>query len=469
MYSPQPYNSEMPLAEELSSAEEIDNAEVTIGCSSPPREGWTSFQFNVKNFKDLPTTKNHYVETPGFSCNGHGWDLEFYPGGADVAPEGYASLYLSHGSEGNITATFALSIIDKFGKQKKARQITNSFIGDARWSGWHDFILRSDILDESQNILDSDGTLTVAVSIKQESTADDEVCACCGVAAVDDVKLKDCDDCDLVKYCSDNCQGNHREQHEAACKKRKAELHNKHLFQQPDISHRGECPLCCLPLFLERYGKSALMGCCCKIICHGCSYANMKREREAGLQHRCAFCREPTEKSEEKWNKNIVERVKKNDKVAMTHMGKKYYHERDYGKAVEYLTKAAELGDVAAHGCLGGLYYNGDGVEKDTKKAVYHFEQAAIGGHPYARYKLAAHETNNGRFKRAVRHLIMGANLGEERSPNAVKELFVQGKASKEDYAAALRGYQAAINETKSAGREKAEEAKTDGGLFVFD
>jgi hypothetical protein len=45
--------------------------------------------------------------------------------------------------------------------------------------------------------------------------ASDEVCACCGIAAVDDIKLKLCDGgCDLVKYCGDEGQGNHREQHE---------------------------------------------------------------------------------------------------------------------------------------------------------------------------------------------------------------------------------------------------------------
>ena len=32
---------------------------------------------------------------------------------------------------------------------------------------------------------------------------------------------------------------------------------------------------------------------------------------------------------------------------------------------------AAELGDVSAHFCFGSLNYNGDGVEKDTKKAVF--------------------------------------------------------------------------------------------------
>jgi hypothetical protein len=51
--------------------------------------------------------------------------------------------------------------------------------------------------------------------------ADDMMCcASCGIAAIDDAKLKKCNDgCDLVKYCSDGCQEKHREQHESACKK----------------------------------------------------------------------------------------------------------------------------------------------------------------------------------------------------------------------------------------------------------
>ena len=31
-------------------------------------------------------------------------------------------------------------------------------------------------------------------------------CASCGIAEVDDIKLKDCSACDLVRYCSDDCQ-----------------------------------------------------------------------------------------------------------------------------------------------------------------------------------------------------------------------------------------------------------------------
>ena len=76
--------------------------------------------------------------------------------------------------------------------------------------------------------------------VEQQQLVEDEVCACCGIAAVDDIKLAECNGgCDLVKYCSDECQGNHREQHDEECRIRKANLRDKQLFEQPDCSHLG--------------------------------------------------------------------------------------------------------------------------------------------------------------------------------------------------------------------------------------
>ena len=115
---------------------------------------------------------------------------------------------------------------------------------------------------------------------------------------------------------------------------------------------------------------------------------------------------------------------------------------------------------MEAHGCLGRLYYEGLGVEKDEKKGIHHLEQGAIGGHPFARYNLAGYDIRNGRYERAAKHYIINANLGCNESLKAIKILFVQREVSKDEYTAALRGYQAAVNETKSAEREKAEEAK---------
>ena len=283
----------------------------------------------------------------------------------------------------------------------------------------------------------------------------DEVCASCGTAGVDNVKLKKCA-CNLVKYCSVECQKNDRSRHKKECKKRLAEMHDKKLFKQPDSTHMGECPLCCLPLSIGP-GKSTMMSCCCKVICNGCFYTNKKRELEQGLEHRCAFCRELLIKSDEEYDKDIMKRIKKNDPVAMAQMGKKLHRKGDYGKAFEYFAKAAELGDVEAHLILGDLYKRGLSVEKDEKKAVYHWEQAAIGGHPNARGFLALHEEENNRPDRAAKHYIIAANLGSDRALRAIKDFFVQGVISKEDYAAALRGHQAAVDATKSAEREAEE------------
>jgi hypothetical protein len=287
--------------------------------------------------------------------------------------------------------------------------------------------------------------------------AGDEVCASCGVAGVDNVKLKKCA-CNLVKYCSVDCQKNHRKKHKQACKKKMAELRDRDLFTQSESSFMGECPICCLPLHLQPKKHTIMMSCCSKYICNGCNYANQKAELEQGLQQRCAFCREPAPESDEKADKQIMKRIKKhNDPVAMTQMGKSHYGEGDYGKALEYFTKATELGDTAAHFCLGLMYYHEDGVEKDKKKGVYHFEQAAIGGHPGARCNLAVHEMKRGRPDRAARHQIIAANLGCDTSLEAVKMHVEAGVVSKEEYGAALRGYQAAVNLMKSAERDKAE------------
>jgi galactokinase/mevalonate kinase-like predicted kinase/tetratricopeptide (TPR) repeat protein len=246
------------------------------------------------------------------------------------------------------------------------------------------------------------------------------------------------------------------------CKQRKAELHDKELFMQPACSHMGECPICCLPLSID-LKKSLLTACCCKYICKGCDYANWRRETEAGLEHRCPYCRIPRKTSQEEVDKRVMERIKKKDPVAMTEMGKRHLRGGEYEKALQYYIKAAELGDADAHACLGMLYYDGDGVEKDEKKAVYHWERAAIGGHPQARHNLAVQEKTNGRLERTAKHFIIAANLGNDGSLKCIKVLFLRGVVSKEEYTAALRGYQAAVDATKSAEREKAEEAEKTG------
>jgi hypothetical protein len=58
---------------------------------------------------------------------------------------------------------------------------------------------------------------------------------------------------------------------------------------------------------------------------------------------------------------------------------------------------------------------------------------------------LGAHEYNAARDERAFKHFIIAAKLGCDGALDKVKEGFAEGYVSKEDYAAALRGHQAAV------------------------
>eukprot|EP00986_Skeletonema_menzelii_P008924 scaffold3926_cov126-Skeletonema_menzelii.AAC.5 len=235
-----------------------------------------------------------------------------------------------------------------------------------------------------------------------------------------------------------------------------AELQDEILFKQPESSHYGDCPICCLPLPIDGQ-KSILMSCCGKSICNGCDIADQKRQFEGRLQRKCPFCRKAVPKTDEECIEQLMKRIEANDPVAMCQMGTKRCEEGDYNSAFEYLTWAAVLGNVQAHHQLSCLYYNGEGVEKDEKRALHHSIEAAIGGHPLARHNLAILEWKNGHHDRAAKHFIIAAKLGCDESLDKVKVLYKGGHASKDDFAAALRGHQTAVDATKSPQREAAD------------
>jgi len=253
-------------------------------------------------------------------------------------------------------------------------------------------------------------------------------CASCGNAEVDDIKLKDCNDCKSVRYCGDKCQREHRPNQVQDCEKRATELRDEILFTQPESSHLGDCPICCLPLSPD-IQKSTLMPCCSNIICNGCDYANLIRELKGSLELKCAFCRHPRI-SDEELELNLMKRVEANDSAAMCQIGGYRRNEGDYVTAFQHYSKAAELGDAHAHYLLTQMYYNGEG--------------------------LGIAEWHKCRHARAVKHFIIAAKLGHDDSLRSLKDCYRKGLVSKEDFAAALRGHQAADDATKSPEREEA-------------
>lgn len=314
-----------------------------------------------------------------------------------------------------------------------------------------------------------------------EAATADMCCASCGVAEVDEIQLKKCDDCDLVRYCSDTCQQDHRPEHEAKCKERVAELRDELLFRQPESSYLGDCPICFLPFSID-VRKSTLYPCCMKMVCIGCDYADsftdfnefdrdeVLRELKKMQNPMCPFCRQPMYTTEKQYKKNVMKRMKKNDPAAFREMGSLRYKEGDYNGALECYRKAIELGDdVESHCRLAGcmMYRGGEenGVERDEEKEIYHLEEAAIAGHPEARCILAMHEIRKVRLGserevrigRALKHYEIAANLGHDESLQRMKNFYKYGGVSKDVFADTLRAHQAAVDATKSPQREAAD------------
>ena len=88
---------------------------------------------------------------------------------------------------------------------------------------------------------------------------------------------------------------------------------------------------------------------------------------------------------------------------------------------------------------------------------MYHFEKAAIAGHPHARHYLAIIEGINGNIERSVKHYMIAAKLGEDRSMKALWKQYSAGNINKEELESTLRAHKAAIDATKSAQRDAGE------------
>jgi len=284
-----------------------------------------------------------------------------------------------------------------------------------------------------------------------------EACANCGKHGSNTVKLKNCTACRLIKYCGVDCQKAHRKEHKKVCKKRAAELKEERLYSQGLERPEGDfCPICTLaiPFPMDRY--SSINVCCMKRLCKGCVMAAKKR----GMFD-CPFCRTPYSNNNAAMVAMFQVRVGKKDPEAIAQLGYKHYHgggnlglRIDIRKAIELWKEAAELGSVKA---LYNLALSHEVIQADQAKAIQLYEKAAMEGSTLARHNLGMVAGENGNFVNSYKHLLISANMGLKESVDAIKGLFMRGLATKMQYAEAMRGYQAAVEETKSVDRDDAE------------
>jgi len=282
------------------------------------------------------------------------------------------------------------------------------------------------------------------------------MCANCGKGEEESHKLKTCTACKMVKYCSAVCQKAHRPMHKKACKKRAAELYDEQLFKEIELD---DCPLCFLPM---PYGdQTTFMSCCGKRICDGCIYAV---ENSGGRSDLCAFCRIPATNTSIEYTAQVKKLMKKGNGEAHIKLASDYADgnvvAQDWNRAHELYLKAGELGCATGYFNMGNCYNTERGVERDLKKAKHYWELAAMKGHVVARHNLAVIEDTAGNRHRAYKHFVLAAKAGNKDSLDEVRQGFMKGRISKEEYANSLRSYQNTQNEMKSDTRDKAAEIR---------
>ena len=84
--------------------------------------------------------------------------------------------------------------------------------------------------------------------------------------------------------------------------------------------------------------------------------------------------------------------------------------------------------------------------------------KAAMQGHVQSRNNIGCHEGDKGNHDRAVRHMLISAKMGDKGSVDSIRNMFMMGFATKEQYAEALKEYQDAVEGMKSHDRDEAKE-----------
>lgn len=239
------------------------------------------------------------------------------------------------------------------------------------------------------------------------------------------------------------------------------EISDEDLFKQPLPAE--DCPICFLLLpLLDPTGKK-YYACCGKVICSGCAHAPVYDDQGNKVAERtCLFCRTPRAASDEEVMKRLNKRVKVDgDTIAIHNHGffyskGMYGFKQDYTKALELWYRAGELGYAESYNNIGSAHQYGEGMEVDKQKAKHYFELSAMGGNVRARYNLGNNEAYAGNADRALKHYMIAVGSGQPNSLEMIKTLYSKGDATKDDYAKALRAYQAYLCEIRSDARDAA-------------
>ncbi|KAL7527499.1 hypothetical protein ACHAXR_001986 [Thalassiosira sp. AJA248-18] len=185
----------------------------------------------------------------------------------------------------------------------------------------------------------------------------------------------------------------------------------------------------------------------------------MLSKENSNTERICPFCREPEHTSNAELIKRMEKRVEAGDAFAMHALGGQYQRgigvPQDSNKALELWHRAAKLGCAQSHGKIATVYIHGEGVETDGERAEYHFELAAMQGSVIARHNLGGFETSTGgNMNRAMKHFMIAAEYGCDKSLERIKNGFFDGHVTKDEFERALRAHKESKDEMQSDQRD---------------
>ena len=94
------------------------------------------------------------------------------------------------------------------------------------------------------------------------------------------------------------------------------------------------------------------------------------------------------------------------------------------------------------------------------KRTLHYYEIAAKGGHDQARANLGVLNWNLDNTEVAIKHYMIAAAQGNDHALNGIKEGYMEGNVTKDDFAKALRDHKSAQDEMKSDQRAKAKQRR---------
>jgi len=145
--------------------------------------------------------------------------------------------------------------------------------------------------------------------------------------------------------------------------------------------------------------------------------------------------------------KETYQQAEAGDVEATYNLGRMYYKgegvSQDYKKALKWLFKAAEQGNAGAQNNLGWMYYKGEGVSQDYKEAIKRFSKAAVQGNTKAQGNLsmmcAKGEGLPQDYKEAFMLFFKAAEQGNAGAQNNLGIMYYYGKGVPQDYKEALK------------------------------